>query len=176
MADINTATAFNSLMLLAIQEKIKTEIPEIKWVDQDFGQLEIYEERPAVQFPCLLVDFIDTDFDQQGDKVQWAKQMIQFKLGFNPYTSASSATPAKQQQQALAFYEIEKLLYQVFQQWDGNEICQPMIRTKTITQQREDTYRVRIILFTTSYDDDTARDYTAVERPPITLDLGLLPE
>lgn len=169
-----TATAFNALMLLAIQEKIKTEMPEIKWVDQDMGQLEDYEERPPVAFPCVLVDFTDTDFDQDGNSVQTGRQIIQFKLGFNAYTGTAAAVPVKQIQQALYFYELEKLLYQVFQQWDGNEMCQPMIRFKAISGKGyEGGLMVRIIQFSTTYDDDTANDYTKVDRPTLSLDTGI---
>ncbi len=173
-----TATAFNALMLLAIQEKVKTEMPEIKWCDQDLQQLEDFEgERPPVSFPCLLVDFLDADFDQQGQHVQWGKQVIQLKLGYNTYTSSAAATPVKQIQQALYFYELEKLLYQVFQGWDGGEMCQPLIRFKTIAGKGYmPGLMVRSVLFSTSYDDDTAQNYTAAGRPPIGLDLGLLPE
>lgn len=168
-----TATAFNALMLLAIQEKIKTEMPEIKWIDQDMGQLEDYEDRPPVAFPCVLVDFIDTDFDQDGGNVQTGKQIIQFKLGFNAYTGTAAAVPVPQIEKALYFYELEKLLYQVFQQWDGGEMCQPMIRFKASSGKGyEGGLMVRIIQFSTTYDDDNARNYTPVDRPPITLDNG----
>ena len=170
-----TATAFNALLLLAIQEKIKTEMPEIKWCDQDLQQLEDFEgERPAVAMPCVLVDFLDTDFDQDGNQVQTAKQVIQFKLAYNTYTGSSMATPVKQTQQALYFYELEKLLYQVFQQWDGNEMCQPMIRFKTLTGKGYvPGLMVRSILFSTTYDDHTASDYTKTNRPPLDLDMGI---
>lgn len=168
MSDEITATAFNALLLLAIQEKIKTEMPEIKWCDQDLGQLEDYEQRPPVKFPCVLVDFPDTDFDQDGDQYQTAKQVIQFKLGYAAYSSAEMHTPVKQIQNALFFYELEKLLYQVFQQWDGNEMCQPMIRFKTFTGKGyEGGLMVRVIQFSTTYMDDTARDYHKEDRPAL---------
>ncbi|MFH1121781.1 MAG: hypothetical protein V1775_18315 [Bacteroidota bacterium] len=30
-------------------------IPALKWVDEDFGQIDVYEVKPPVAFPCALV-------------------------------------------------------------------------------------------------------------------------
>ncbi len=46
-------------LLKAIFTQLKT-VPAIKWIDEDFGQIDAYEERPAVQFPCALVSISQT--------------------------------------------------------------------------------------------------------------------
>jgi len=49
-------------LLTALFARIKT-VTAIKWIDEDFGQIDNYQgDRPPVSFPCALVAI-----DQQGD-------------------------------------------------------------------------------------------------------------
>lgn len=172
MANEITATAFFSLLLLAIQDKFKNDMPEIPWVDQDLGQLEHYEIRPAVEFPCVLVDFPGTTYDMLSQQEQWGSQTIQFKLGFAPFSSTNSAEPVKYRQKALEYYELEQKLFKVFQAWDGAGLCQPLTRSAAASQGRDDGFRVRLISFTTSFQDDDATLETVKNaRPGLALDI-----
>ena len=172
MANEVTATAFFSLLLLLIQDRIKNELPEILWDDQDMGQLESYEIKPAVEFPCTLIDFLNTTYDQMGNQEQWGNQFIQFKLGFAPFSSTNSATPVKYRQKALEYYELEDKLYKVFQGWDADGLCQPLTRISAVKQERNDKYRARVITFSTTFQDDGATLATVkANRPDLVLDI-----
>ena len=91
------------------------------------------------------------------------------RIGFNPFSGTSGVTPLEQKQKALAYYEIEQQVFTAFQGWDGNGLCQPMTRTYGGTEKnRADLLRVRTMLFTTTFMDDTATPATiAAPRPLI---------
>lgn len=171
MSDEIFVTSYFSLMLLAIEEHIKNTVPEIVWVDQDLGQLEEDTERPMVQWPCCLIDFGNTNYDQQGKGVQMGNQTIQLRIGFNPFSSAASATPIKYRQKALDYYEIEQKVYQAFQGWTGNDLCQPLTRTNVVTEKRDDSYRVRMMLFTTIFDDYAATTEFIKKKPKLVTEI-----
>lgn len=173
MANEITATAFFSLLLLAIQDKFKNDIPEIKWVDQDFYQLENYEIRPPVEFPCVLVDFSTTTYDMLSGNEQWGNQHIQFKLAFAPFSNSHSEEPISYRQKAIEYYELEQKIFKKLQAWDGGGLCQPMTRISAVSQQgRGDAYRVRVITFTTAFNDDDATLETVKNaRPGLALDI-----
>jgi hypothetical protein len=165
--------SFYAQMLLAIQNQIKQEVPEIRYIDQDLGQLEFYDERPSVSWPCLLIDFSSTTYDQIGQQVQWGKPVIQARLGFAPFSSANSLAPLGVQQKALAYYEIELRVYQALQGFTGGDLCQPLTRIKDGAEKRNDPFRVRVMIFDTTFEDDSASQaVTSVPRPPLNLDMG----
>ena len=43
-------------------ETLKEEVPALRWIDADEGQLDFYtDDRPPVAFPCCLVELSMTD-------------------------------------------------------------------------------------------------------------------
>lgn len=158
--------SFFAQLLLLIQEKFANDVPEVRWVDQDFGQLENYEERPAVLWPCVLVDFTTTSYDQMTNKEQLGLPTIQFRIGFNPYSNTSSSTPVPYREKALEYYELEDKIYQKFQGWDAGGLMQPITRTIGGTEKREDAIRVRLMNFTTMFTDKSAKEVTTMHVRP----------
>ena len=39
-------------LLIDLQQRLLTEVPELKYVDLDWGQLSYYFPNPPVQWPC----------------------------------------------------------------------------------------------------------------------------
>lgn len=153
-------SSFFSQLFLAIQTQIKSAVPAIAWIDLDLGQLEHYDVRPAVAFPCVLVEFPDATYKELGDRDQWGEPVIQLRLGFAPFSSANSAAPVAAQEQALQHYELENQVFAALHGWtpeyNGAPIAQPLIRTRMATEQRNDPYRVRVNHYWTAYEDDGA--------------------
>ena len=68
MIESPQANLFQSLI-----EKLKT-IDGLRYIDQDIGQLEHYEMRPAVSWPCCLIDIAEFNYsDQQNFLTQLAE-------------------------------------------------------------------------------------------------------
>lgn len=150
-------TSLFAQLFLALQEKINTDVPEIKWIDQDIGQLDFYKERPPVVFPCVLIDFGASNYSNLSNSVQWADVQINIRLAFAPFASANSLAPDISKEHALQFFEIENKLFEALQFFTANEAVQPLIRISAATERREDPFRVREIIFTTGTEDDTAQ-------------------
>lgn len=151
---------FNSYyaqMFAAMQERIASEVPEIKWTDLDIGQLEHYDIRPSVNFPCALIDFPSTNFSGEFNQVQFATQLIQCRLAFAPFSNTNNITPEDVRGLGLQYFEIEWKLYKAFQGWcPASEICQPLTRIADGTEKRDDALKVRVLMFNTSSEDDSA--------------------
>lgn len=158
-----------SLLLVSMMKRIDEMVPEIRWIDQDFGQLEHYEERPPVAFPCVLIDFNQTSYDQELMQVQMGTLNINIRLAFAPFSNSSSITPDFVQSKALQYYDIEMRLYQALQGWNPeSDICQPLVRISASNERREDPLRVRTLVFTTAFEDSSAQKvYTKVPRPAL---------
>lgn len=139
-------------LFLDLSDRIKTQVPAIKWVDQDLGQLEDYEVRPAVDFPCVLIDFAATSYTQLTEDSQIGDVTVLLRLGFAPFSQANAAAPTSVREKALEYFEIEQLLFQAVQGFQ-TEYSGSMMRMSTDTEQRDDKIRVRILSFATSYED-----------------------
>lgn len=164
-------TSLFAQLFLAIQEKIKNDVAEIRWIDQDFGQLEDYEVRPPVSFPCVLIDFNETSYEEMNQRRQQANITFTLRLGFPAFSYAANTAPQSVKELALQYYELEQRLFESIQGFDAGGIIQGCTRQSTITEGRkDDNLRVRVMTFTAMSEDASAQiSYTKRPKPPLTL-------
>jgi hypothetical protein len=158
-------------LLVAIGSHLQLKVPQIKWIDQDFGQLENYKDgmRPAVNFPCVLIDFTGWDFEDLGRRCQLGQGQIIARVAYAPYNSSSSNTPTSQKEKALTAYEIEQKVFVALHGWVF-EPFSALIRKSANTEKREDPIRVRELVFQSSLKDETgSAPRQAIARPKPTI-------
>lgn len=145
-----------SKLFTDLQTYILAEVTEIKWVDHDFDQLEI-SERPPVKFPCLLIDFNETVYEDQQFS-QYANMRIRFRLAFDRWQSTSSITPDAVKELGLQYYEIEQKLHEKLQGWNGTTITLnlPFKRVRAASEKRELLgMRIRELNYECQYEDSS---------------------
>lgn len=167
-------------LYIALQDYIKANVTSIKHIALDIGQLDYYEIRPSVAFPCVLIDFIDASFNDEGQKVQWGNFYIQTRLGFSPFSKADSLTPDVSVKAALQYFEVENQLYKALQGWtptlkneddEDVEICQPLSRMNAKKEMREDPFIVRQNVWSTAGEDEGAKSYSNVRKLGLDLEV-----
>lgn len=142
-------------LLKGIIEKIKT-VPEIRFISQDIGQLENYEIRPAVSWPCCLIDIEDGRYSDAGDQlIQHAEKTITLRLGVVKYSDVHQLAPDGVIEQALHYLEIENKLFKALH---GKAVpgFGKFMRVLDATEKRDDDIRVRVIKFSVAYQDTSA--------------------
>lgn len=145
-----------SSLLTHLQGRIKSQVPDIRWIDGDTGQLEGYERRPPVSFPCILIDFDGFDYQDLGDGIQQAQGSVIIRLGFDAYSATNNRTPSQSKSKALAYYDLEWSLFKALHGWKP-EGYGYMMRVSADTERREDAIRVRQIRFSITFEDYMAR-------------------
>jgi hypothetical protein len=166
-------------LLIQMQARLKDQVPEIKYVNQDLGQLEVYTMgSPSVDWPCFLIDFVDTNYNDLLEGEQECELTIHGRLGFNPFSQTSNIQSEDVRRLGLYYYEIENKVHAAFHGWqplksDGSALCQPLSRRRAATEKREeDAFRVRGMAFTTGFIDDGAAPVKNVKNPKLNLDAG----
>ena len=157
-----------------MQERIHTEVPEIAIVDQDRGQLQT-KGRPAVQWPCVLIDMGAFEYEHLGENIQMAEGIVCVLLGFAPNGPTASGTPEEYKEAALGYYELEWKLNKVLHGWSAGEEFGYLVRVSVTSQRRNDGYRVREIRYRVTFDDRSTqlgKTYVAVT-PVITGNMNL---
>ncbi len=147
--------------------RLEEEVGRLKYIDQDLGQLDHYEvgKRPPVQFPCLLIDFTDASFEDFGSNVQLASVTISLRLGFTPYTSANNLQTGGFAKKALQFYDIEADIQRALHGYtlsDGD--FRELARLSASTEKRLDSIRVRNLVYTIEFEDDSTKEVKATKK------------
>lgn len=78
-------------LLLNIQTQIAS-IPEFKYVDEDWGQLDDYGPHAPVQWPCCLIDFSGSNYTDIGKDKTATPQNRQEATGSISFTFANLRT------------------------------------------------------------------------------------
>lgn len=148
-------------LLIAIMKRLNEKVPEIKYVNIDIGQLEVYTmDSPSVSWPCSLIDFTDTSYADLHQGVQEADGTLVVRLGFNPFSQTSNLQPDDIKRKGLYYFTLENKIHWALHGWlplneAGEAICQPLFRRRAGTERREeDAFRVRGIAFAYAFIDD----------------------
>ena len=65
-------------LLEKIQQQV-SEIAELKYIDENWGQLDYYSPNMPVQFPCALIDVQQVQFTNLGRDM--SKKPVQRQIG-----------------------------------------------------------------------------------------------
>jgi hypothetical protein len=155
-------TSPNGQLFIAIQDRLKDKLvpAKLKWVDQNFGQLENYEIKPSVNFPCALIDLTGFSYDDMPNGLQMGSGRVVISIGTTPFTNSSSATPIQYREKALEYYEIEHAVHTALHNWTPVPGMKKLTRRTMDKQEREDAIRERVIIFECGYTDCGAAPVT----------------
>lgn len=157
-------------LFIAILERLKAKAQSIRFIAQDIGQLEHYEIRPAVSWPCCLMDIEQMQYSDANDRnIQLAQGTISLRIGMVKYTDSNNLVPGNVLENALKYYEIETEVVAALHGWKP-EGFGALLRRTTVTERREDDIRVRVMHFAISYTDTSAKTArTTIPRPDGTI-------
>ena len=131
-------------ILKNIQTRI-TEIVEIKYVDEDWGQLDLFGTDIPVQFPCVVFDIKTGSFGNLGNdrkQVPQQRQIGKFVLELSVATLKLSNTsvkaPISQKNNAWKIYDLIKSIHEKLQGFSANENCGKLNRVSYQKIRRDD--------------------------------------
>jgi len=155
---------------LSLMARLQEQVPELKYIDQDLGQLENYEVRPAVQMPCALIDIGEFDFDDMaGKNMQHGEGLVLVRVAVDPFSASGNLAPEAVREKALSYYDIEQKVYVALHGWRTTGFSK-LLRRKSVKEIRDDKFRVKALAFATSFEDDTASPVMiTIPRPPVTI-------
>lgn len=131
-------------------------IPSLKWVDKDKGQLEIFDTKPSVPFPCALIKVELQGCQSIGGKIQHCGALITVKLGFDLSVSeTAAAAPDEAVQRSLAYYDIVDSVYTAMQGYTDDQVNE-LDRTSAKESINKAGITILQIPFSTTFEDDTA--------------------
>jgi len=107
----------SKVVLKSIQDIIET-IPAVKYVDEDWGQLDDYSPNPPTQFPLTLIDIGNLQYSDIGkDRTatpqnrQMATGTIVLSIANLRLTNSSAKAPQTQKDKAWVIWDIVEAVH-----------------------------------------------------------------
>lgn len=123
------------LILKNIQTKL-SEVSELKYIDEDWGQLDYYSAHPPTQFPLALIEIGSVNYSNIGVQRQSSpqnRQIAQATLVITianlKLTNTSLKAPVNQQSLAWSIYDILESIHEKIHGFQPVENCSKLIRT-----------------------------------------------
>lgn len=123
------------------------ECPTLKHIDKDRGQIDAYEQRPAVQFPCALISISLPKRKNITKTIQVCQCSVTVRLAFERFAEASNITSQNRLNIALQYYDAIDEVESLLQGYSDSEMnaweC-----TSAIEEQRPDFDVIRLTFST----------------------------
>jgi hypothetical protein len=134
--------------------RLKAEVPALKWIDMNIGQLDTIE-RPALMWPCALISIKIPRAKSLTDTLQDCTAQITITLGFDRPERTSANAPNEQRNAGLAAYDTIADVYAALQGW-GTPYFDSLNRTNQGDGNIKNGVFRYPIVFTAEFEDATA--------------------
>lgn len=138
-------------LLLSLQAQLATAVA-LKYIDEDWGQLDDYGTHTPVKWPCCLIDFTDADYSDIGvDRAatpknrQQALGSITLNFANSKLTNSSRNAPIVQKDNAYLLLGVIEDVHKIIQGFRPAENGGGLIRKSFKRVKRDDgiqQYRV----------------------------------
>lgn len=132
-------------------------LSEIVWVELEAGQLEIPEESYPVQFPCVLIDFPDNQYENELEGNQQAILTIQLRLAIDLYEDLHMSDGRHTPDAGTAVKRLSLIsrVHRLLHGWD-TPYTTHLMRVGITAERRDDGLKVFSLLYACAAKDDTA--------------------
>lgn len=66
-------------IVISVQNHLAEQVSALKYVDQDWGQMDFYEHAP-LKFPAALIDVQNVEYSDAGELIQYASVTVVIRL------------------------------------------------------------------------------------------------
>jgi hypothetical protein len=130
--------------LEAIQTKLAT-ISALKYIDEDWGQMDSYSPNPPAKFPCALIDITSLNFSNIGKdntanpiNRQLGDGTVTFIVADLKLSNTSQRAPQSQKNNAWSVWTIIEDLHKAVHGWKPIEESGALMRTNLKRIRRDD--------------------------------------
>lgn len=121
------------------------EIPQLKYIDENWGQLDYYSPNMPVQYPCTLIDVQQVQYSNIGKDLtkipqqrQIAQVQIKITIANMRLTNTSLQAPRRQKEDAWSIWTLIEMIHQKIHGISLLPNVTPLIRTSQNRTLRDD--------------------------------------
>ena len=144
----------NKHLFIALCDLLEEQVPELRWVDFDEGQLNVANGiTPAVAFPCALVDMTYPQTEALNSESEKVRVQFSLRIAFKGCGQTSSAAPEPVRERALERLDILEKIHHTLQWWSCDYQINPMRRQRVTTERRQDGLKVYNMVYESAFVD-----------------------
>ena len=132
-------------------------VPEIRYIDEDWGQLDYYSPNQPVKWPCAIIDISQATWGNQGLHVQIGLVQVSIRVADMKLSNTNLKAPASQQEAAASIFDLLSSIHAVLHGWAGDSTYGPLTRTLTRRVNRDDGIREFEMIYSVQIIDDSAK-------------------
>lgn len=125
-------------------------IPVIKWIDEDFGQIDQYEGKPPVTFPCALVAINQVNDSLGGDEYDVTNN-ITIRLAHSRLGDRSGKAPDASVDNTLSKLDDVEAVTDAFEGFEVSGVSGRFYLKGILSEIRADGISVKAISFTETH-------------------------
>ncbi len=137
-------------ILTDVMERLRERVTELRYVADDWGQMDFYEGTPPVKFPCALVSVSRVSFEAQTEGVRWATMTLLVRVADAPALSGTMAAPEAHKERALFIFDLIDRVGDTLHGMGGDDY-DPMEQREVTHYSREDAVREYAMTFETRF-------------------------
>lgn len=146
-------------IIQATQDKL-AEVPEIRYIDEDWGQLDSYSPNFPVKWPCVLIDVDRANYSNVGmdkSQVPMNRQMSEYSVTLTIANQRLSNTnqraPQTQKDKAWSIWDLIESIHGKMQGFRPINMSGKFIRTAHQRVIRDDGVQEYKVTYTSSITD-----------------------
>jgi hypothetical protein len=135
-------------------KELLEKVAGIKYVDEDWGQLDYYSQSPPVKWPCTLIDVSNADFTDKVRNRHFKPQMRQdaqcvltIRLANLKLSNSSHKAPATQKAHAAHIKELAQLIHTDLQGVCLSDNASGLKRRRMQRQMRDDGIQEYVLMY-----------------------------
>ena len=137
-------------ILNAVMPRLKEQVTDLRYIAEDWGQLDYSNDAPPVKFPCALVSVSNVKFESQTMERRYASMTILIRVADAPLVCGTMAAPEAYRERAFAIFDVMDEIGRCLYAFGGEEFNE--IEQQSITHySREDAIREYAMTFDTEY-------------------------
>ena len=143
----------NKHLFIALCDLLESQVPEVRWIDADEGQLNTSNQRPPVAFPCVLIDMSYPQTEAMSASAEKIRVQFSLRIAFEGYGQTSSAAPEPVRERALERLDILEKIHRTLQWWNCDRQINPLRRQRVTTERRQDGLKVYNMTYESAFID-----------------------
>lgn len=140
-----------------IKSRISGKVEALRYIDEDWGQLDYYNPNQPVKWPCAIIDVDQVTWSNQGSLVQIGMASVSIRVADMKLSNTNPKAPSTQQQKASGIFDLLTSVHQSLHGWTADSMNGPLTRLLTRKVNRDDGIREFEMIYSVQLIDDSAK-------------------
>ena len=160
-----------------IKARLAEKVTALRYIDEDWGQLDYYASDAPVKWPCALITITQAQWSNQGRLTQTGIADVSIRIADLKLSNTNPKASDSQRAAANTIFDVMKDSFASLHGWTASSANGPLTRTQTRKVNREDGIREFEVIYSVQLIDTDAKPVlTAYPMTPekITFRMGMV--